>query len=141
MKAFILAAAALLAGGVSAKALPAAGTADARRPYEMVWANRTRDAHDPLLALTDAAGWTVETQNAVATFARATDRLLFGDGVCRLTYRATGKSPSIRVKPPQPVSVKGPFDTLSLWIYGNNVYYVPNGAPPTDVVAEFRDAA
>lgn len=40
MKAFILAAAALLAGGVSAKALPAAGTADARRPYEMVWANR-----------------------------------------------------------------------------------------------------
>ena len=141
MKAFILAAAALLAGGVSAKALPAAGTADARRPYEMVWANRTRDAHDPLLALTDAAGWTVETRNAVATFARATDRLLFGDGVCRLTYRATGKSPSIRVKPPQPVSVKGPFDTLSLWIYGNNVYYVPNGAPPTDVVAEFRDAA
>lgn len=141
MKKTLFAAVAVLAGGVSAKELPAAGTADARRPYEMVWANRTRDAHEPLLALTDAAGWTVETKSAVATFARATDRLLFGDGVCRLTYRATGKDPSIRVKPPQPVPVKGPFDTLSLWIYGNNVYYVKNGAPPTNVFAEFRDAA
>lgn len=93
MKAFILAAAALLAGGVSAKALPAAGTADARRPYEMVWANRTRDAHDPLLALTDAAGWTVETQNAVATFARARRTACCSATACAASRTARRASP------------------------------------------------
>ncbi|MGN0851894.1 MAG: hypothetical protein ACI4Q3_00800 [Kiritimatiellia bacterium] len=114
---------------------------DAKRPYEMVWANRTRDAHEPLLALTDASGWTVETTNAEATFARTTDRLLFGDGVCRLTYRATGTSPSIFVKPPKPVPVRGPVDTVSCWVYGNNVYYVRTDTPSTTVFAEFLDGA
>ena len=114
---------------------------DARRPYEMVWANRTQDDHAPLLPLTDAAGWTVEATDAVATFARTTERALFGDGVCRLTYRATGPKPVVRFRPPQPVPVKGPFDTLSCWIYGNNVYYVQNDTPSTTLFAEFQDAA
>ncbi len=125
--------------GVFARELPKGE--DAKRPYEMVWANRTKDGQTPFLPLTDATGWTVETQNAVATFTRPADRLLFGDGVCRLTYRATGDKPSVFVKPPKPVPVKGPFDTVSCWVYGNTVYYVKNCPPPTRVFAEFLDSA
>ncbi len=62
--------------------LPPEGSDDAKRPYEMVWAGRTEDANAPaLVPFTDPAGWTIEATNAVASVARATDRLLFGDGV------------------------------------------------------------
>ncbi|MBR2839353.1 MAG: hypothetical protein IKE55_11250 [Kiritimatiellae bacterium] len=95
----------------------------------------------PTLALDDAVGWKVETTNSQATFAQATDRLLFGDGVCRLTYRATGSSPRIVLRPPAPVAIKGPFDTLSCWIYGNNLGYSPDPAtPPVTVSADFVDS-
>ena len=29
------------------------------RPYEIVWANRTHDDHEPIVPMTDAAGWRV----------------------------------------------------------------------------------
>ena len=95
---------------------------DAKRPYEIVQAGRTVDQNAPaLVPFTDPAGWTVETENAVASFVRATEHLLFGDGVSRLVYRATGKGkPLVRVRPPSPVPVKDAFDTVSCWIYGNN---------------------
>ena len=124
--------------GAGARELPTGE--DAKRPYEMVWANRTKDHRAPFLALTDAAGWTVETKDAVASFTRATDRLLFGDGVCRLTYRATGKHPSVTVKPPKPVPVNGPFDTLSCWVWGESAYYMPKAAPATTLHAKFLDS-
>ncbi len=124
---------------LSARERPSQGD-DAKRPYEMVWANRTKDAHTPVLPLTDATGWTVETTNAVATFTRVTDRLLFGDGVCRLTYRATGKDPSLFIKPPAPVGLTNSFDTISCWIFGNTTMYSRDRTPYTTIFAEFRDA-
>ena len=54
-------------------AIGAAADVDGR-PYEIVWANRTHDDHEPILPMTDAAGWRVETQNAVARLESATDR-------------------------------------------------------------------
>lgn len=114
---------------------------DVKRPYELVWANRVQDLHAPFAPLTDAAGWTVETSHAVATFTRATDRLLFGDGVCRLTYRATGANPVVTLRPPQPIPVNGPFDTVSCWGYGNNHNgYAPDPSTPSvTVTAHFAD--
>ena len=92
------------------------------RPYEIVWANRTHDDHEPILPMTDAAGWRVETENAVARLESATDRRMFGPGVVRLVYRGTGPKPRVKILPPKPVRVEGAFDAVSLWIYGNNVY-------------------
>ena len=123
--------------------LPPAGTDDAKRPYEMVWAGRTVDENAPaLVPFTDPVGWTVETEGAVASFVRATDHLLFGDGVSRLVYRATGDGkPVVRVKPPAPVAVSGAFDTVSCWIYGNNFYgRKPKDTPSTSVKAHFTDS-
>ena len=112
------------------------------RPYEIVWANRTHDDHEPILPMTDAAGWRVETQNAVARLESATDRKLFGPGVVRLVYRGTGKNPRVRILPPKPVRITNAFDAVSLWIYGNNVYYSAKakGTPSTTLTAEFLDA-
>ena len=116
---------------------------DAKRPYEIVWAGRTADENGPPLAsLTDPAGWTVECTNAAATIERATDRLLFGDGVTRLNYRAEGDGkPVVTMKPPTPLAIKSAFDTVSCWIYGNNVFYRNDpSTPPTVIEANFTDS-
>ncbi len=98
---------------------------DSKRPYEMVWAGRTVDENGPaLVSFNDPRGWTVETENAVASIVRATDRELFGEGVTRLTYRADGTNgaPCVTMRPPAPIAVSGAVDTVSCWIYGNNIY-------------------
>ncbi|MBP5319975.1 MAG: hypothetical protein J6334_03220 [Kiritimatiellae bacterium] len=111
------------------------------RPYEMVWANRTEDDHPPLVALTDPSGWQVEVKNAVASFTRSDDLLLFGDGVCKLVYRGTGSDPVITLRPPQPVAITQAFDAVTCWIYGNNHHYAPNSStPPVTVYTDFTDA-
>ena len=56
------------------------------------------DDRPALLPLTDAEGWTVDC-------------------------RATGKTPLITLRPSAPVAITGAFDTVGLWIYGNNVSY------------------
>ena len=126
---------------MASAAIGAAADVDGR-PYEIVWANRTHDDHEPILPMTAAAGWRVETQNAVARLESATDRKLFGPGVVRLVYRGTGKNPRVKILPPKPVRVTNAFDAVSLWIYGNNVYYSAKAkdTPSTTLTAEFLDA-
>ena len=112
------------------------------RPYEFVWANRVADDRPVLLPLTETAGWTVECRNAVARFEQTTEHRLFGPGAARLVYRATGKAPQITLRPPAPVAITGAFDTVSLWIYGNNVSYARDkSTPPVTVAAQFVDGS
>ncbi len=122
------------------KLLPPKGTKDARRPYEMVWANRRADETPPVDRLESAAGWTATGENAVATVADADDRLLFGDGTLRFDYRATGANPKVRLRRATPLKLPA-FDAFSVWIYGNNFYgQIPNGTPMTRLSADFTDA-
>ncbi len=95
-------------------------SADGARPYEFEWANRNADEFPPLCRMETADGWRVETANAEATLVTATDRALFGKSVMRLRYRGTGKNPVVRLRT-QPVPVPERFDTVTLWIYGNNI--------------------
>ena len=126
---------------VTALAAAALAGAAAVRPYEFDWANRTVDDRPVLLPLVDAAGWTVSATNAVATFARADAHCLFGDAVPRLVYRGTGPNPRITLRPPAPVPVQGPVDTVSVWVYGNNVSYARDpSTPPVHIEAQFTDA-
>lgn len=112
------------------------------RPYEFVWANRKADDRPVLLPLVDPVGWTVTCSNAVATFQKTADHKLFGDGVARLVYRATGPKPVITLRPPQPVPVAPGADTISFWVYGNNVSYLRDASTPSvGLAAEFADAA
>lgn len=112
--------------------------ADSRRPYEMEQAGRVADAHVPLDPLTSADGWTVRVRNAEARFVRTTERLLFGDGVCRLTYRATGPSPEVEFVPPTPRTVPPGCDAMSVWCYGNNIFGRDPSTPSTTLSVVFR---
>jgi len=123
----VLAAIVLAALGVGARELPTG--IDAKRPYERVWANRLEDDETPLLALTDPAGWKVESQNAEVEFVLNTLHLLFGTGTCELRYRATGEGASAFLRAPSPVAVNGAFDTVTLWVYG---HYLPWAKKPDD---------
>ena len=105
------------------------------RPYEFEWAGRTRDEFPPVLRLERADGWRVVASNAVATVSTSADLALFGESVMRLDYCASGEKPVIRLEPPSPVPIDGAFDTLTLWVYGNNIRGKP--CPSVRVSAEF----
>ena len=112
------------------------------RPYEMEWAGRTADDRPPLCALVDTCGWTLDCRNAAATFTRATDRLLFGDGVARLSYRSLGgpDKPRVFVRPSAPIQITNEFDAISCWVFGNNVFGRDPTTPPVTIDAQFIDA-
>jgi len=104
------------------------------RPYEMVWANRTHDTRPPLVDFENLNGWTTTTTDAVASFTITREQQLWGEHVGRLTYRAAGKSPKVVVRPPRPVPVPAPLDSINLWVYGNNWGWQPDpGTPPVEI--------
>ena len=117
------------------------------RPYEFDWANRTADDRPVLLPLDRADGWRVVGETAAAaTLSTGTNRVLFGNGVMHVDYRAVpssaakGAAPSFRLVPPEPVAVPPGADTVSLWIWGNTVSYA-NRTPPVLLTLEFVDSA
>ena len=112
------------------------------RPYEFEWADRTRDDRPVLLPLESAKGWTCRWSQATGRVETAREHLLFGDGVMRITHKALGGAPVLKILPSKPVKVAAGFDTLSIWIYGN-MPYRQNPADPTPgvlVTADFLDA-
>ena len=109
------------------------------RPYEMVWACQTNDTRPPLIDFENLDGWTVTTNDAVATLSRSREQQLWGDRVAKIVYRAAGKAPKITLKPPQPVPVKPPFDSVNLWLYGNNWSWTPDATtPPVEITVLLR---
>ena len=107
--------------------------AEGVRPYELDWAGRVKDEIAPLVDFEDLDGWRVEASDAVAEFATSRDQLLWGDHVARLTYRADGPKPVIRLLPPAPIPIAGAFDAVSCWIYGNNIFGRDPSTPPAIV--------
>ncbi len=111
------------------------------RPYEMVWAGRTRDAAPPLVDFERLEGWRAETREAEARFEPSREQQIWDEGVGKLVYRGAGPNPEVRLVPPAPVAITQAFDAVTLWVYGNNWGYAPNPATPAvDVTARFADA-
>ena len=111
-----------------------------QRPYELDWAGRVTDEHPAILPLASADGWKVEATDAVASVSTTTNRLLFGEGVVRLVYRGTGENPHVRLVPPTGVKVRGDFDAIAIWCYGNNYWWqIDPKTPQTKLWAEFAD--
>ena len=112
-----------------------------KRPYEMDWANRSKDIYPPLVDFESLNGWKVQTDNAVATFAASREQQIWGDYVGKLTYRAVKNAPSsVRVSPPTPIAITNPWDAFSCWVYGNNYVGRDLSTPPVSVEATFLDA-
>ncbi len=134
----------MVAGWLSAMAIAGddASNPVGKRPYELDWAGRTHEAHPPLVDFEDLAGWKAEPHDAVATFRGTREQQIWDQHVGRLVYRAAGPSPDVRVVPPKPVPISTPFDTVTIWVYGNNWGYAPDPkTPAVQVVALCRDSA
>ncbi|HNT34773.1 MAG TPA: hypothetical protein PKH07_07230, partial [bacterium] len=95
------------------------------RPYEMEWANRREDAHQPLVDFEYLAGWHIETRDASAELVRTREQQIWGTYVAKLTYCATGDDPEVLIRPPSKVPIHGAWDALTLWVYGNNWEWAP----------------
>lgn len=106
-----------------------------KRPYEMVWANRTSDTHPALVDFENLDGWTVECVSAAATLTRSREQQLWGQYVAKLVYRGTGPKAAVTLRPPKPIAVSWPFDCLNLWAYGNNWAWVPDRTTPQVEIA------
>ncbi len=118
---------ALLAAGATSLA---AEETVGKRPYEMVWANRTEDTHAPLIDFENLDGWTVETHDAAATLARSRRQQLWGKYVGELVYRGDGTHPAVTCLPPAPIEIPQPFDSVNFWVYGNNWAWAPDRSTP-----------
>ncbi|GAB4136228.1 MAG: hypothetical protein Kow0040_22130 [Thermogutta sp.] len=109
------------------------------RPYEMDWAGRTEDDHPALIDFENPEGWTVECNDAEASFSRTRRQQLWGRFVGTLTYRGTGTTPRIVIRPPQPIALPDGFDCVNFWVYGNNWSWVPDpSTPPVEITLLFR---
>ncbi len=112
-----------------------------KRPYELDWAGRTKDDHPPLIDFEDLTGWRVDTENSKASFVRTREQQIWGKYVGKLTYRATGPKPIVRILPPKPVPITKPFDAVTVWIYGNNWAWARDPSTPrVKITAIFRDS-
>src|ERR1051326_6356421 len=113
-----------------------------KRPYELEWANRSEDSVSPLIDFEDLTGWSVQCQDAVATFEQTREQQIWGAHVGKLTYRGSGSVPEVRILPPHPLIVSNAFDTVTLWCYGNNWAWAPDPSTPhVGVSAVFEDQA
>ena len=92
-----------------------------RRPYEMVWANRTEDTRPAIVDFEDLQGWTVECRDAAARLTRSRQQQLWGKHVGKLVYRGQGSNPTVTLRPAKRVPVSLAPDCVNLWVYGNNL--------------------
>ena len=103
------------------------------RPYEMDWANRTKDDYPPLIDFENFGKWRIETKEAKATFVQSSEQRIFGNYTAKLTYCGEKKatSPVVLVRPEKQIPVPGvSFDAMSCWIYGNNWAWVQDKTTP-----------
>lgn len=111
------------------------------RPYEMVWAGRDAEVQPALADFEDLTGWTVECHNAVGTMEGNRERLMYGEQVGKVTYRGTSSGPTVRLVPPRPVPCPDGFDTVSLWVYGNQWSYSTDPTTPAVTISAIFAAA
>ena len=92
-----------------------------KRPYELDWAGRTQDTYpDAVLADFEAEGWTGECEGGTIAVERTREQQLFGDYVLKATYCNTAEGSQIYcIRPPEPLEAPDHFDTITLWVYGN----------------------
>lgn len=96
-------------------------------PYEME--GRTI-AHDPLVDFGSVEGWIVEGHDAEGWLYLSREQRVFGETSGKLVYRALGDDPWLLVRPPEPIPIPEPWDSVDLWNYGNNWGWAPDPSTP-----------
>ncbi len=101
----------------AAPLMTAPGAADANRPREL--ANPDRPPDPPAtVTFEQLEGWRLESLDATnVTFASSAERVLRRAATAAVTFPA-GAEMRLLLKPPAPIELPAPFDTLHLWYGG-----------------------
>jgi hypothetical protein len=89
-------------------------------PYEM---KDRKEPRVPFVTFDDCTEWRVESAGAVAFLNRSSDQRMFNRYSAELTYLATEAESTMTLRPDDPVKIPQPWDSLSIWIYGNSWQY------------------
>ena len=111
-------------------------------PYEMTWVQRS-DEPSPLVNFEDMNGWTVETYGgAIAELRRSREQQLWGLYVAKLIYSGRSKDSHVIIRPPGPIYISESFDTITMWVYGNNWSFIEDTTTPqVEISILLRDAS
>lgn len=105
-------------------------------PYEM---KDRKEERTPFLTFEDCSGWIVESSGANAFLNRSQDQRMFNHNSGELTYLATDTNSTITVRAKTAVAIPEPWDSLSIWVYGNSWQY-GNQVGPLDMDIIIIDA-
>ncbi|MCL2623814.1 MAG: hypothetical protein FWD31_09125, partial [Planctomycetaceae bacterium] len=119
-----------------------------QRPYEMVNAGRNAETRPAFVDFENLVDWNVETNASEAVFRQSRRQQLWGDYVGHLSYKHVppcdnqpARQPvSVRICPGEPVPIVMPFDSATLWVYGNNWDWVqPPEVPQVRISLLFKN--
>ena len=90
-----------------------------QRPYELDWAGRYDDDHEPFIDFETDEAWTVKAKDGLATIGRSNEEIIWGDYCYKLTFKANSTKSTFVVRPPKPLKITQPFTAMNFWVFGN----------------------
>jgi hypothetical protein len=129
-----------MAGAGAERTVPAVNAVDAWRevgqqPYEMTWTQREQRP-DTLVDFEDLTGWTLELHGgAQGELRRSREQQMWGQFVAKFVFSGVGKESRVVARPPKPIPVPKPFDSVELWGYGYRWGWVKDENNPAVEVA------
>jgi len=104
-------------------------------PYELTWTNRTEDPRT-LVDFEDLEGWTLELfYGADGEFRRSREQQIWGHYVVKIYYSGRESGSRIITRPPEPIPIPTPFDSVDLWGFGNRWRWARDETTPPAVIA------
>lgn len=104
-----------------------------------------RRAQPALVFFADVAGWrAAQFGGAEAVLWRSEEEPCHEDMPyqAKVVYRSRDGSGHFELVPPEPIPVRGRFNAVCAWVYGNNWAWVPDpSTPPVSVRVRFLDGA
>ena len=105
-----------------------------QQPYEFTWTQRSEDPR-VLERFENLAGWTLELHDgASGELRRSREQQMWGQHVAKFVFSGKPDGSRIIARPPKPIAIKGAFDSVDLWGYGNRWGWVSDkSTPPVNV--------
>jgi len=90
-----------------------------KRPYELEWAGRFTDDHEPLVDFENMEGWTVEAKGGTAEIGRSEEQKIWGIYTGKIAFTGDTAGAGFVIRPPQPIKISGPFTAVNMWVWND----------------------